>query len=52
MLGWIPFFIGTFFRAVIGAVAFILWLVLIVTASQDKKYKMPWAGDMAEKWAG
>jgi uncharacterized membrane protein len=52
ILGWIPFFIGTFFRALIGALGFILWLVLIVTASQDKKYKIVWAGDIAEKWAG
>ena len=50
VFAWIPF-IGPFFTGVFGAIAFILWLVLIVMAAQDKKYKIPWAGDMAEKWA-
>jgi len=51
LLTWIPF-IGLFFGAVIGGLGFFLWLFLIVMASQDKKYKLPVAGDMAEKWAG
>ncbi|MGD9143284.1 MAG: hypothetical protein PVG61_05510 [Dehalococcoidia bacterium] len=30
----------------------ILWIVLMVKANQGLKYKLPIAGDMAEKWAG
>ena len=51
VLGWIPF-IGIVFGPLIGVFAFILWIVLIVQAAQNKKYKLPWAGDLAEKWAG
>ena len=47
VLSWIPFF-----NWFIGVVAFILWIVLMVMASQGKKYKLPWAGNLAEKWAG
>jgi uncharacterized membrane protein len=48
---WIPF-IGLVFSAILGALAFILWIVLMVLASQEKKYKVPVAGQYAEKWAG
>jgi uncharacterized membrane protein len=51
LLSWIPW-IGIFFNRIILVIGFILWLVLIVTTSQGKKYKMPWAGDLAERWAG
>jgi uncharacterized membrane protein len=51
IFGWIPL-IGIVFSSLIGAVAFILWILLMVMASQDKKYKVPVAGDLAEKWAG
>jgi uncharacterized membrane protein len=37
---------------IVGIFAFILWVALMALASQDKKYKMPIAGDLAEKWAG
>jgi uncharacterized membrane protein len=53
-LGMIPF-LGLVFdiiSGIIGALAFILWIVLMVTAVQGKKLKLPWAGDQAEKWAG
>jgi len=48
LLGWTPIF-GGFLRAVIGILAFVLWIVLMVKAYQGEKYKMPWAGDFAEK---
>jgi uncharacterized membrane protein len=51
LLTWIPF-IGIFFGTVIGVITFILWLLLMVMAAQEKKYKLPWAGAQAEKWAG
>jgi len=54
ILGLIPF-IGIVFNilsGLVGLLAFILWIVLMVTTVQGKKYKLPWAGDQAEKWAG
>ncbi len=51
LLSWIPV-IGVFFLGVLWAIWFILWIALMVMAAQDKKYKLPWAGDLAEKWAG
>jgi uncharacterized membrane protein len=45
--GWI-FILGP----LIWAVTFIVWILLIVMAAQGKKYKLPWAGNLAEKWAG
>jgi uncharacterized membrane protein len=48
LLDWIPI-IGSFFSAAIGILAFILWIVLMIKAYQGEKYKMPWAGDFAEK---
>jgi uncharacterized membrane protein len=48
IFGWIPL-IGGFIAAVIGITAFILWIVLMVKAYQGEKYKIPLAGDFAEK---
>jgi len=48
LLTWIPVF-GGFFGTVIGIITFILWVVLMVKAYQGEKYKIPWAGDFAEK---
>jgi uncharacterized membrane protein len=47
LLSWIPF-VGTFFRAVIGILAFVLWIVLMVEAYQGKLFKVPLAGDIAD----
>ena len=47
MLSWIPF-IGGFFGAAIGILAFICWIVLMVKAYQGESYKFPLAGDIAE----
>jgi len=51
ILGWIPIFGGAF-SAIIGVLSFILWIVLMVKAIQGTKYKLPWAGDFAEKRSG
>ena len=51
ILGWIPF-IGAFFAGIIGVLSFILWIVLMIKAYQGTRYKVPWAGNLAEKWAG
>ena len=48
LLDWIPV-VGSFFSAVIGILAFVLWIVLMIEAYQGEKYKIPWAGDFAEK---
>ena len=49
VLTWMPV-IGVFFSVVIGILAFILWIVLMVKAYQGEMYKLPVAGDLAEKW--
>ena len=54
ILGRIPF-LGVVFDIVnwiIGLLAFVLWIVLMVKAFQGTKYKLPWAGDFAEKRVG
>jgi len=54
ILGLIPF-IGIAFdiiNLIIGVLAFVLWIVLMVKAYQGTRYKLPWAGNLAEKWVG
>jgi len=54
ILGLIPF-IGVVFDIInwiIGALAFVLWIVLMVKAAQGTMYKLPWAGNVAEKYVG
>jgi uncharacterized membrane protein len=51
IFGWIPY-LGIVFNIVngiIGLLAFVLWIVLMVKAYQGTNYKLPWAGDFAEK---
>ena len=47
VLFWIPFV-----TEIIGVIMFILWIVLMVKAYQGTRYKVPWAGNFAEKRAG
>jgi uncharacterized membrane protein len=42
VIGWILIYI-------LGALTFILWIVLMVKAYQGQMYKLPVAGDIAEK---
>jgi len=51
VLGWIPY-IGDFFQAVLGILGVILWIVLMVKAYSGERYKLPWAGDVAEMIVG
>ena len=46
ILSWIPF-VGL----VIWVLGLVLWIVLMVKAFQGELYKLPWAGNLAEKWA-
>ena len=48
ILGWIPI-IGGFIKWIILVLALILWIVLMVKAYKGEKYKLPWAGNLAEK---
>lgn len=48
VLGFIPV-LGGILNWIIRLVAFVLWIVLMVKAYRGEKYKLPWAGDIAEK---
>ena len=48
ILRWIPF-IGWFLSILIGILWAILWIILIIQAGTGKMWKVPWAGDWAEK---
>jgi uncharacterized membrane protein len=48
----IPGVVGDFFGAVVGGVTFVLWIFLMLMAYQEKKYKIFWVGNLAERWAG
>jgi uncharacterized membrane protein len=53
ILEWIPF-IGLLFvvlTALLGLFAFVMWIILMVKAYQGERYKLPVAGDMAEKYS-
>ncbi len=51
ILVWIPF-IGGVLAGLISVLGFILWIVLMIKAYQGTRYKLPWSGNLAEKWAG
>jgi len=50
VLGWIPF-IGWVINWLIWILILVLWIVLMVKAYQGEKFKLPWAGNLAEKYA-
>jgi uncharacterized membrane protein len=50
IFGWIPY-IGLIIRILLGVTAFILWIVLMLKAYHGQMYKLPIAGDIAEKQA-
>ena len=41
--------IGWIIAWLINVLAFILWIILMFKAYQGQKYKLPWAGEFAEK---
>ena len=52
--GWVLSFlpvIGGWISGIVWGIGIALWIVLMVKAYQGAKYKMPIAGDLAEKWA-
>lgn len=38
-------------QALVGLFAFVLWVVLMVKAYQGVRYKLPWAGELAERYS-
>ena len=51
ILEWIPY-IGVLFlvlNVLLGILSLVLWVMLMVKAYQGERYKLPWAGDFAEK---
>jgi uncharacterized membrane protein len=48
LFGLIPV-VGRAFSSVIGIIGFIIWIVMMVKAANGEWYKLPWAGDVAEK---
>jgi uncharacterized membrane protein len=50
ILGWIPF-AGWILAILIGILMFVLWIILIIQAGTGKMWKVPWAGNWAEKQA-
>lgn len=48
ILGLVPV-VGGAFSTIIGVIGFIVWILMIVKASNGERYKLPWAGDIAEK---
>ena len=51
VLRWIPF-IGGVFSGLIWVLWVVLLIILMIRAYQGVKFKLPWSGDLAEKWAG
>jgi len=51
ILAWIPF-VGWILSILIGILMFILWIILMIQAGTGKMWKVPLAGDWAEKQAG
>jgi len=44
--------IGWVFGWILWVLSFVLWIILMIKAYQGQEYKLPWAGDFAEKQAG
>ena len=51
ILGLIPI-VGGVFSAMISIAGFILWIILMIKAHNGERYKLAWAGDIAERMVG
>ena len=52
MAQWIVAFVpgvGAIVSGLLSILAVVLWIVLMVKAYQGERYKLPWAGEIAEK---
>ena len=43
--------VGGVISWLIGVLMLVLWILLMIKAYQGKKFKLPVAGDLADKWA-
>lgn len=50
IVAWIPF-VGWILSILIGILMFVLWIILIIEAGTGKMWKVPGAGDWAERQA-
>lgn len=44
-------FLGQLVGALLSVVGLGLWIILMVKAALKERYKLPWAGDLAEEYA-
>ena len=51
ILNFIPF-IGWILGWLVNVLGLVLWIILMIKAYQGQTYKLPWAGNFAEKQAG
>ena len=51
VLSLLPIF-GGFLSGIVSVIGLVLWIVFMIKAYQGIIYKLPWAGDLAEKWVG
>lgn len=49
---WGGWGIGIAFLSVLGIVTFVLWIVCMIKAAQGERFRVPFAGDIAENLAG
>jgi len=54
IITFIPYlgFLFLLLWTLIGITAFVLWIILMVKAYQGQKFKLPWAGNFAERQVG
>jgi uncharacterized membrane protein len=50
VLSWI-WVIGWIISAILGLATFVIWIMLMVKAYQGLMYKLPFIGDLADKWS-
>ena len=50
VLMWIPF-VGWILAIIIRVMMFVLWIILMIQAGSGKMWKLPWAGNWAERQA-
>jgi uncharacterized membrane protein len=45
------YYLHYFINSILGIATFVLWIILVVKAYQGVMYKLPIAGDLAERWS-
>jgi uncharacterized membrane protein len=51
ILSWIFSRVLWFIGGIFGLASLILWIILMIKAYQGEKFKLPYIGDLAEKWS-